>query len=79
MQYGDATHDLVVRAPELMDMPQEYRLMAVEICLDGAVGEETRLRLFDRVDVCAEFEGASRGRGIAMPEMAAQLRSLGLV
>ena len=79
LQYGDGDFRLVMRAPELMVIPVSFRRMAVEICLDGLIGELPRLRLFQEIDVCSEFEEPSRGKGIAVEEMPAHLRSLGLL
>jgi hypothetical protein len=55
LKYADGTHEVVVEAPTLGSLPENYPLWHVEIALDGLLGERRRLEVVDEVTVVAEL------------------------
>lgn len=55
LKYEDGAHELVVEAQNLTPLPADYQRWAVEIALDGLLGESRRLEVIDEVTVVAKF------------------------
>lgn len=55
LRYADGIHEVVVNAPNLRMLPEDYQQWAVEIAMDILLGERRRLDLIDEVTVVSEF------------------------
>ncbi len=65
LEYADGAHEVLVEAPNLGSLPEDYKRWAAEIALDSLLGERRRLEAIDEVTVIAEL--SARERGSAFP------------
>ena len=67
--YADGTHEVVVEAPNLASLPQDYQRWAAELALDGLLGERRRLEVIDDVTVVAEFSDKESAAAFPMADV----------
>jgi hypothetical protein len=73
ISYPDATYDLDIMAADLAGLPEERRQEALEIAVEGAVGEEIRINYIGDIRLVETFES---GKGIPLPTLREHLADL---
>lgn len=76
LQYEDGMFEIIIKAPELKVLNEDDQIAAVEIVLDGVLGEEVRLNKIDAIEVVVEFEKEYRGKAGKIEHLAAHLKTL---
>ncbi|MGX5817555.1 hypothetical protein ACWKWU_05125 [Chitinophaga lutea] len=56
LEYNDSMFDILVKAPELMALPEADRNIAAEIALNCTIGEALRLERIAKLEVVGDFE-----------------------
>jgi hypothetical protein len=60
LEYTDGTHEVLVEAPNLGSLSEDYKRWAAEIALDSLLGEQRRLEVVDEVTVIDELSEKER-------------------
>lgn len=75
LRYPDGVFDVLLADHELAALPESLRETAVEVLLDGELGEERRMMSIHSVDVVGEFEEEMQRRSSSIETLAAHVRS----
>jgi hypothetical protein len=62
LKYPDCTFEVIIRLPEYKMLNEDERIIAAEIFLDSVLGEETRIKLINRIEVVAKFSEEFEGK-----------------
>lgn len=76
LRYDDGLFEIIIKAPELSQFSWEDKMIAVEIVLDGIIGEEDRMLLIDGIDVVDEFEDEFKSKASDIKHLADHFLSL---
>jgi hypothetical protein len=62
LEYEDGMFEIIVKAPDLQQLDELDKQAAVEILLDGVLGEEARMETICEIEVVDEFEEQYRAK-----------------
>lgn len=76
LRFPDGSYQVELRAPDLMDLDEETRVVAAELAVEGTVGEATRLELIAGIDVLPAFEEDQAHKATNLKHLRDHLRVL---
>ena len=79
LEYPDETVEIILKAPSLMELTVDDRIIAAEILLDGAIGEEIRIEKIGFIDIVGEFEQEYKDRSSPIKVIEKHFRRIGLI
>lgn len=74
LQYADGVREVLVEAPNLSSLPEDYRRWAAEIALDCLLGERCRLEAIDIITVVDELSARERDAAFPLAELRERIR-----
>ncbi len=76
LEYEDGMFEIIVKASDLQQLDESDEQTAVEILLDGILGEETRMRTICGVDVVEEFEEHYQDKAGTIRNLSSHIKTL---
>jgi hypothetical protein len=76
LEFPEGPFDLIVCAENLRDLASDTRQAALEIAVEGIIGEMARLQCIDAIDVVSELSDVDRRRSTLFKHLADHLNSL---
>jgi len=76
LRFEDGMFTIIIKASDLQHLDENDKLTAVEIALDGMLGEELRLQTFCEIDVRGEFDSEHMNKASNMRGLAPHIKKL---
>ena len=68
LKYRDDTFNIVIRMPDLGQLPEGMKYTAAEILLDGELGEEERIKRIIEIEIVDEFDDLLKSKTSSMKD-----------
>lgn len=75
-KYPDGMCDIILEDRMLIELPENLQQTAVEILLDGELGEEKRMTLISSIEVVSELDNAMQTKSTSIEYLARHINSL---
>jgi len=76
LEYEDGMFEVIVKAPDLLQLDDSDKQIAVEILLDGVLGEELRMQTICGIEVVEEFEQSYKSKAGDIKNLSDHLKAL---
>lgn len=76
LKYPDNKFEILIKASQISGLSEDSKFLAVQITLDGILGEQRRMKFIDGVEIVTEFEDSYKGRASRINNLSKHLDKL---